>query len=113
MQALEFFKTLADDTRLKCLLLILQQQPLCVCDLTSALQLSQPKISRHLAILREQQLLISQRQGQWIYYQLNPDLPEWAKDILLTAYNSQPSFIQHEQQRLQQRLQENTEARCS
>ena len=44
-----FFKALADETRLKSLLLILQEQELCVCELVAALADSQPKISRHLA----------------------------------------------------------------
>jgi ArsR family transcriptional regulator len=48
-----FFKMLADSTRLRCLLLMQAEGELCVCELTHALNLSQPKISRHLAHLRE------------------------------------------------------------
>ncbi len=54
MELTIFFKALADETRLRSLLLILQQGELCVCELTEALALSQPKISRHLAQLRTQ-----------------------------------------------------------
>ncbi|WP_219013294.1 ArsR family transcriptional regulator, partial [Shewanella algae] len=46
MELTIFFKALADETRLRSLLLILQQGELCVCELTEALALSQPKISR-------------------------------------------------------------------
>ena len=53
MPPLDFFKALADDTRLNLLMLMYQLNELCVCELSSALALSQPKISRHLAILRE------------------------------------------------------------
>ena len=56
----------------------------CVCDLTVQLQLSQPKISRHLALLRTQGLLSDRRQGQWVYYQLAAELPEWAQHIIQT-----------------------------
>ncbi|MEO9274926.1 metalloregulator ArsR/SmtB family transcription factor [Marinomonas sp. 5E14-1] len=48
-----FFKALADDTRLRCLLLIKQFTELCVCELMEALNETQPKISRHLAQLRK------------------------------------------------------------
>jgi ArsR family transcriptional regulator len=83
---LQFYKCLADETRLKALLLIHQENELCVCELTEALQVSQPKVSRHLAQLRECCLLADRREGQWIYYRLNPDLPEWMKEVInLTA----------------------------
>lgn len=73
-----FAKALADNTRARIALLLASQGELCVCDLTQALDLSQPKISRHLALLRESGLLQDERRGQWIYYQLHPDLPDWA-----------------------------------
>lgn len=87
---IQFFKCLADDTRLKTLLLILQEQELCVCELVSALSLSQPKISRHLAQLRKCDLLIDRRQGQWVFYRLNDALPQWAREVIeKTARNNQ------------------------
>ncbi len=78
----EFFKLLADATRLSALLLIAQEGELCVCELTSALTESQPKISRHLAMLRSAQVLLDRRQGQWVFYRLNPELPDWANATL-------------------------------
>jgi ArsR family transcriptional regulator len=42
----------------------------------------QPKISRHLAQLRQCELLVDSREGQWVYYEINPALPTWAVDIL-------------------------------
>ena len=52
------FKCLADDTRARMTLLIAREGELCVCELTHALELSQPKISRHLAQLREAGILM-------------------------------------------------------
>jgi ArsR family transcriptional regulator len=75
-------KSLSDQTRLRSLMLLMQEGELCVCELTHALDLIQPKISRHLASLRELQVVIDRRAGQWIYYSINPDLPEWAKELL-------------------------------
>ena len=76
------FKMLADNTRLRCLMLMQAEGELCVCELTHALDLSQPKISRHLAHLRESGLLMARRSGTWMYYRIDPQLPRWAKSIL-------------------------------
>ena len=77
-----FFKMMVDSTRLRCLLLMQAEGELCVCELTHALNLSQPKISRHLAHLRESGLLVARRNGTWMYYRINPELQNWALDIL-------------------------------
>jgi len=76
------FRLLADTTRLRVVMLLQQAGELCVCELTHALDLSQPKISRHLAHLREGGLLLPRRDGLWMYYRINPDLPGWAEDVL-------------------------------
>ena len=88
-----FFKALADETRLRALLLIAQEGELCVCELMSALQESQPKVSRHLAQLRSTGLLLDRRQGQWVFYRLNPDLPPWAQATLTETLAGSGSFI--------------------
>ena len=82
MEQVNFFKCLADETRLNIVVLVAKHQELCVCDLTEKLELSQPKISRHLALLRSVSLLTDRRQGQWVYYRLNQKLPEWCFAIL-------------------------------
>ncbi len=77
-----FFKMLADSTRLRCLMLMQAEGELCVCELTQALNLSQPKISRHLAHLREAGVLVARRNGTWINYRINPDLQAWALEVI-------------------------------
>ena len=94
MKPVEFFKCLADSTRLQCLLLIEQQQELCVCELEVAITESQPKISRHLAQLRRCGLLNDRRQGQWVFYSINPELPDWCTAILRETTQANQSFIQ-------------------
>ena len=76
------FKCLADDTRARMTQLSAQEGELCVCELTAALEESQPKISRHLAQLRSSGLLQDRRAGQWVYYRLHPQLPAWVGQIL-------------------------------
>lgn len=72
----------ADETRRRILLLLLAQGELCVCDLFGALELPQPKVSRHLAVLRDANLLVSRKQGTWVHYRLNPEMPLWAGQVL-------------------------------
>lgn len=79
------FCALSDETRLRCLTLLLTEGELCVCELTYALKQSQPKISRHLAYLRETGLVTDRRAGIWIHYRLAPDLPKWARKVIATA----------------------------
>ena len=93
MDALAFFKCLADDTRLRCLLLIQREQELCVCELTQALQEIQPKISRHLAQLRQCKLVEDRRQGQWVFYRVHPALPDWAREVLGDTLAGNPDFL--------------------
>lgn len=76
------FKCLSDETRARATLLIAERGELCVCELMCALGESQPKVSRHLALLRSAGLLLDRRQGQWVYYRLNPALPAWVAGVL-------------------------------
>lgn len=76
------FKALSDPTRLRCVTLIMENEELCVCELTHALALPQPKISHHLGTLRKAELVSDRKEGLWIYYQMNPDLPAWASEVL-------------------------------
>jgi len=65
-----FFKSLADETRLKILWLLLAKEELCVCDLTAVLGITQSKASRHLRYLFNQGLVHDRREGVWMYYRL-------------------------------------------
>lgn len=77
-----FFKALSDETRLRCLSLLVLEGELCVCELTYALKLPQPKISHHLANLRKAKWVTDRKDGLWIYYQLNPELPKWVVTMI-------------------------------
>ncbi len=63
------FKALADETRLR-ILSLLSGGELCVCEITKVLDIGQPKASRHLAVLRQAELVVDRREGMWMYYSL-------------------------------------------
>lgn len=96
MDQTDFFKCLSDPTRLDILKLVIDRENICVCELTEQLELSQPKISRHLALLRNLSILLDERKGQWVYYSLNPDLPEWAKSVLNIIANQNDETINNQ-----------------
>ena len=93
MDQVNFFKCLSDETRFNIVMLVLGNNEQCVCDLTEKLQLSQPKISRHLALLRSSGLLQDRRQSQWVYYSINPQLPAWCFEILGTLQKTSLSQV--------------------
>ena len=93
MDPVAFYKCLSEDTRLKCLLLITLKGELCVCDLISALKLSQPKVSRHLAELRKCGILSDQRRGKWVFYQIDQRIPNWAREVLAITTNDNQAFL--------------------
>ena len=63
------FKALADRTRLR-LISLMGDDEICVCFHVEVLNISQPKISRHLAYLRRAGLVTSRREGKWIHYRV-------------------------------------------
>ena len=63
------FRALADRTRLRLLNLIADRE-MCVCYFVEILEISQPKISRHLAYLRRAGIAAARRQGRWMHYRL-------------------------------------------
>ncbi len=67
---------LADPTRLAIVRQLATDTETCACDFTSCCDVGQPTVSHHLKVLREAGVVTSERQGQWIYYRLAPDVSE-------------------------------------
>ncbi len=81
----ELFALLSDETRLRCLFLLQKEKELCVCEFGEVIGSIQPKISRHLALLRKSSIVLDERRGQWVYYRINQSLPEWIQQILASV----------------------------
>jgi ArsR family transcriptional regulator len=69
------FAALADTTRLRLLNLmagdgLMSSREVCVCHFVEILGQSQPKISRHLAYLRQAGLVAARREGKWMHYSI-------------------------------------------
>lgn len=78
-----FMKALADPTRLTMVAALWRAaQPVCICDFTNDLDLTQPTISHHMSKLREAGLVDCEKQGLWTYYWLRKDLPQTTRRVL-------------------------------
>jgi ArsR family transcriptional regulator len=65
------FKALADEQRLRIMYELTQRGNVCVCDLCDIVEMTQSKLSYHLKILLEADLVLKENRGTWSYYQLN------------------------------------------
>lgn len=77
----QLFLALADKTRLR-LICMMRDGEVCVDFFAKALMLSQPKVSRHLAYLRNAGLVTTRRQGKWIYYGINSSMSSGGTRVL-------------------------------
>lgn len=75
-------QAVGDRTRLRALVLLNTEGALCVCELTAALGVLQPKMSRHLAALRGLDVVEDCRVANRVFYRLDPNLPDWARGVI-------------------------------
>jgi ArsR family transcriptional regulator, arsenate/arsenite/antimonite-responsive transcriptional repressor len=78
----DIYRALADPIRLELLARIAASGPVCVCHLEEELPYSQSRISKHLATLRRVGLVLSRREGNWVYYSANGDALDTAREFI-------------------------------
>jgi ArsR family transcriptional regulator, arsenate/arsenite/antimonite-responsive transcriptional repressor len=78
----ETFKALSEETRLRIMTLLLENEELCVCDFVGALGETQSKISRHLRYLYHAGLVEDRREGLWMHYRISSDLAPEQRTIV-------------------------------
>ncbi|HVE58064.1 MAG TPA: metalloregulator ArsR/SmtB family transcription factor [Pyrinomonadaceae bacterium] len=76
-----FFMALADKTRLR-LLNLMREDEICVCFFSEVLEESQPKVSRHLAYLRNAGIVEARRDGKWMHYRIIKPENAFAAQVL-------------------------------
>ena len=73
---IQLLAALADPTRMEILRELAGQPEVCACDFTSCCTVSQPTVSHHLKVLRDAGAVTSERRGNWVFYQLAPNLKD-------------------------------------
>lgn len=81
-------KLLGDKTRLT-MVKIMSEHECCVCELVDLFEMSQPAVSQHLRKMKDSGLVKETRKGQWVFYSLNPDYPNYS--YVLTVIQAVPS----------------------
>ena len=77
------FKALSVDNRIK-IVQLLKERTLCVNALASKLNITPAAVSQHLRILRDADLLIAEKRGNFVHYEVNIDkLEEWQRQVNL------------------------------
>ncbi len=87
----QIFQSLDDETRLRILALLLEEDELCVCDLVAVLQLPQSTVSRQLSLLKSAGWLKDRREGVWIFYAITRSLGPIQQFLLPVLRNFLPS----------------------
>ncbi|WP_254511172.1 ArsR/SmtB family transcription factor [Anatilimnocola floriformis] len=95
-ELVQLFKLLSDETRLRILYFLMQQEELNVRTLCDLLQQSQPAVSHHLALLRVAGIIECRRDGKHNFYHLVPKRFQHFLDMLFVIENGQPRRIRIE-----------------
>ncbi len=69
-KVVRIFKALGDKSRLR-IVKMLQQRPLCVCEITAVLELATSTVSKHLSLLKDAEIIADRKEGKWVEYHLN------------------------------------------
>jgi ArsR family transcriptional regulator len=81
--AAAILKALADPNRLPLMAVLWRARaPVCICDFTASLDLSQPTISHHMGKLKAAGLVAWEKQGIWTYYRVRDDLAPATRALL-------------------------------
>lgn len=97
----QLFRALADRTRLR-LLNLMGDNEVCVCFFVEILQISQPRISRHLAYMKKVGIVASRREGKWMHYRIVKPSDADAERILtdVQQYLTNKKDMQRERKKL-------------
>ncbi|MCS1408982.1 MAG: putative methyltransferase YcgJ [Verrucomicrobia subdivision 3 bacterium] len=91
ISTLKSFRILADITRLR-LIVLLRQEELSVNELQEITHMGQSRISTHLGLMQESELLVSRREGKRIFYRLNQQLPNRTVELIQLAIGGAPEL---------------------
>ena len=86
---LQIMKSLADGNRLRVVTALMENEELCVCEITEMLQIAMATVSRHMSILTNAGIVESRKDGRWVYFKLSGSFPkllrQWLRESLKGA----------------------------
>ena len=78
----KILKALADESRVRILVLLKERNGLCVCEITEIIGLSQPTISSHLKRLQDAEIITYSKDGLWVKYKLEENIEKEVMQLL-------------------------------
>jgi len=92
----QIFKACSDESRLRILHLIFENEEMCISDLEKILEFTQTKTSRHLTYLKNSGILSYRREHHWVFYSIKDEVFEILKQIFQFLRKDQ--LLQKDQQ---------------
>ena len=92
----QIFKACSDESRLRILHLIFENDEMCISDLEKILEFTQTKTSRHLTYLKNSGILTFRRHNHWVFYTIKDEVYEILKQIFQFLRKDQ--LLQKDQQ---------------
>lgn len=89
-KTLNIAKALADGNRMRVIGALLENDELCVCQITEMLRLATATVSRHMSILQNARLVQSRKQGRWVYYRLVDSFSCVLRQWLMESISNSP-----------------------
>ncbi len=88
----QIFKALSDESRLRILHLLYQNDEMCISDLEMILNFTQTKVSRHISYLKNSDLIKSRKCDQWTFYQVKDEI-EGLTEVVFSYLGKAPELI--------------------
>ena len=78
---IQFFKSFADESRVRILFLLHHNHELSISDIEYILNFTQTKTSRHMTYLKNAGLVSSRKEDQWVFYSLKEEVKDFVNQI--------------------------------
>jgi len=101
------FKAVSDETRIRIMKVLLDNECLCVCEIMQTLDITQTRASKNLKVLKDTGFVVDRREGAWVYYSVNEGVvSKYCKDIslLLKGWLNDSATIIEDKRRLSQAI---------
>lgn len=110
----QIFEALGDKTRLRILyLLILSEEPLCVCEVVDSLEEPQYNISRHLKLLKNAGLVEEEKKGRWKYFSLTEARDSFIDHLFQTVSQIPKKTMMKDYAKVKRRLRMRKDGECT
>lgn len=91
-KTLNIAKALADGNRMRVIGALMENDELCVCQLTEMLRLAAATVSRHMSVLQNARLVQNRKEGRWVFYRLVDTFPGLLRQWLIDSISNSPEI---------------------